>query len=99
MDTAFTKPSAPLKKSVFFIPALIAGGGFLFFIILAAAGHPEKAWLAYLTNFMFFTILSCGGLLFSTLMHFTKAKWSHPLAAVAEAFSAFFPVSFILFIF
>jgi len=98
MDTAFTKPSAPLKKSVFFIPALIAGGGFLFFIILAATGHPEKAWLAFLTNFMFFTILSCGGLLFSTLMHFTKAKWSHAFAAVAEAFSAFFPVSFVLFI-
>lgn len=98
MDTAFTKPSAPLNKSVFFIPALIAGGGFLFFIILAATGHPEKAWLAYLTNFMFFTVLSCGGLLFSTLMHFTKARWSHTFAAVAEAFSAFFPVSFVLFI-
>ena len=98
MDTAFTKPSAPLKKSVFFIPALIAGGGFLFFIILAVTGHPEKAWLAYLTNFMFFTILSCGGLLFSTLMHFVKAKWSHTFAAVAEALSAFFPVSFVLFI-
>ncbi len=98
MDTAFTKPSAPFNKSVFFIPALIAGGGFLFFIILAATGHPEKAWLAYLTNFIFFTVLSCGGLLFSTLMHFTKARWSHTFAAVAEAFSAFFPVSFVLFI-
>ena len=98
MDTAFTKPSAPFNKSVFFIPALIAGGGFLFFIILAATGHPEKAWLAYLTNFIFFTVLSCGGLLFSTLMHFTKARWSHTFAAVAEAFSAFFPVSFVLFV-
>lgn len=98
MDTAFTEPSAPLKKSVFSISALIAGGGFLFFIVLAATGHPEKAWLAYLTNFLFFTVLSCGGLLFSTLMHFTKARWSHTFAAVAEAFSAFFPVSFVLFI-
>jgi len=98
MDTAFTEPSAPFNKSVFFIPALIAGGGFLFFILLAATGHPEKAWLAYLTNFMFFTVLSCGGLLFSTLMHFTKARWSHTFAAVAEAFSAFFPVSFVLFV-
>ncbi|GAB6146369.1 hypothetical protein [Desulfocicer niacini] len=98
MDTAFTKSSVPFNKSVYFIPALIAGGGFLFFIILAVTGHPEKAWLAYLTNFIFFTILSCGGLLFSTLMHFTKAGWSHTFAAVAEAFSAFFPVSFVLFI-
>ncbi|ACN14622.1 MopC [Desulforapulum autotrophicum HRM2] len=97
--TALTEPSAPLKKSVFLIPALVAGGGFLFFIFMAAGSHPEKAWLAYLTNFMFFTILSCGGLLFSTLMHVTKARWSHTFAAVAEAFSAFFPVSFLLFLF
>jgi len=97
-DTALTEPSAPLKKNVFIIPALIAGLGFLFFIFLAAGAHPEKAWLVYLTNFLFFTILSCGGLLFSTLMHFTKAKWSHSFAAIAEAFSAFFPVSFVLFL-
>lgn len=96
--TALTKPSASLKKSVFILPALIAGLGFLFFTFLAAGSHPEKAWLVYLTNFLFFTILSCGGLLFSTLMHFTRAKWSHSFAAIAEAFSAFFPVSFVLFL-
>ncbi|WP_300456853.1 hypothetical protein [Desulfobacula sp.] len=96
--TALTEPFASLKKSMFIIPALIAGLGFLFFTVLAAGAHPEKAWLVYLTNFLFFTVLSCGGLLFSTLMHFVKAKWSHSFAAIAEAFSAFFPVSFVLFL-
>lgn len=98
MDTALKKPSASLTKNVLFIPALIAGAGFACFIFFAATAHPEKAWLAYLTNFLFFTALSAGGLLFSTLMHFTKARWSHGLAAVAEAFAAFFPVSFVLFL-
>ncbi|MDA3917064.1 MAG: polysulfide reductase NrfD [Deltaproteobacteria bacterium] len=98
-DTVMKKFSVTWRKNVFLIPAAIAGAGFLFFIFYAAMAHPEKAWLLYLTNFMFFTALTAGGLLFSTLMHFTKAKWSHSLAAVAEAFAAFFPVSFILFIF
>ena len=98
MDTVLKEPPATFKKSVLILPAVIAGAGFLFFIFLAVTAHPEKAWLAYLTNFLLFTALSCGGLLFSTLMHFTRAKWSHKLAGIAEAFSAFFPVSFILFL-
>lgn len=98
MDTALKEPSTPLKKSVFILPALMAVAGFLFFIFLAVTAHPEKAWLAFLTNFLFFTILSAGGLLFSTLMHFTKARWSRSLAGIAEGFAAFFPVSFVLFL-
>jgi Ni/Fe-hydrogenase subunit HybB-like protein len=86
------------KKGLFIIPALVAGAGFLGFIFFAQGSHPEKAWLLYLTNFLFFTILSAGGLLFSTLMHFTKAKWSSQLTGIAEGFSAFFPVSFLLFL-
>jgi Ni/Fe-hydrogenase subunit HybB-like protein len=97
-DTVIKAPSLARKKTVFILPALIAGAGFLFFIFFAVTTHPEKAWLAYLVNFLFFTLLSAGGLLFSTLMHFTRARWSHGLAPVAEAFSAFFPVSFLLFI-
>ncbi len=98
MDTALNESSPALKKNIFIIPALFAGAGCLFFIFLATADHPEKAWLAYLTNFLMFTSISAGGLLFSTLMHFTKATSNPRLTGVAEAFSAFFPVSFILFI-
>lgn len=97
-ETVLKESPAAWKKSVFILPAFIAGAGFLFFIFFAVTAHPEKAWLAYLVNFLFFTLLSAGGLLFSTLMHFTRARWSHGLASVAEAFSAFFPVSFLLFI-
>jgi Ni/Fe-hydrogenase subunit HybB-like protein len=97
-DTVLKEPLVTLQKNILIIPAIIAGAGFLFFIFFAATAHPEKAWLVYLTNFLFFTALSAGGLLFSTLMHFTKAASLHNLAKIAEAFAAFFPVSFILFI-
>ena len=77
---------------------LIAGAGFLYFIYLAIGANPKQAWLIYLVNFLFFSALAHGAVLFSTLMHFTGAKWSRALSGVAEAFSAFFPISFILFL-
>jgi hypothetical protein len=71
--------------------------GLVVFFIQAAGRHPEKAWQAYLINLLLFSAISQGGLLFSTLMHTVKAKWSGPLAGLAESFAAFFPVSLVLF--
>lgn len=71
--------------------------GVLVFLIQAAGTHPERAWQALLINFLLFSAIAQGGLLFSTLMHTVKAKWSGPLAGLAESFAAFFPVSLVLF--
>lgn len=59
---------------------------------------PQRAWQAYLVNFLVFSMIAQGGLLFSTLMHLVGARWSGPLATIAEGFAAFFPVSFVLFL-
>lgn len=61
--------------------------------------NPERAWQAYLINFLFWSALCQGGLLFSMVMHLTKAKWSGPVQNLSEAFASFFPVSFLLFLF
>ena len=84
----------PLMKICY---ALIAVG-FLIFIMVAAVGNPARAWQAYLLNFLFFSAIAQGAVLFSALMHTVKAKWSGPLADVAESFAAFFPVSLVLFV-
>ncbi len=85
------------RRLVIFGVALIALG-FLAFIIQAAGSHPERAWQAYLINFLLWSAIAQGGLLFSVVMHLTKAKWSGPLESLSEVFAAFFPVSFGLFI-
>lgn len=72
--------------------------GLAIFVWQAVRVDPAKAWQAYLINFLLFSAIAHGALLFSTLMHATKARWSGPLSDLAEAFSAFFPVSFILFL-
>ncbi len=84
----------PIRK-VFL--ALVAVGVVTFLVQLFTR-HPERAWQAYLINFLVWSAIAQGGLLFSTIMHTTKAKWSGPLSNLAEAFTAFFPFSIILFV-
>ena len=76
--------------------ALVGLGTFLFQI---AGQHPEKAWQAYLVNFFLWSAVAQGGFLFSVVLHITKARWGKPLQSVAESFAAFFPLSFLLFLF
>jgi Ni/Fe-hydrogenase subunit HybB-like protein len=78
----------------FFIGLIIFG--LVAFVYEATGKHPEKAWQVYLINFMIFSGIAQGGLLFSTIMHTTGARWSGPLANLSEAFASFFPVSFVL---
>jgi Ni/Fe-hydrogenase subunit HybB-like protein len=88
---------APKKGYLAVVSILIIIGAITFFMRLAG-DHPERAWQAYLINFLLFSGIAQGALLFSTLMHTTRARWSGPLSNIAESFTAFFPVSFILFI-
>ncbi len=86
--------TSPVRK-VFL--ALVAVG-IVTFIVQLFTRHPERAWQAYLINFLVWSAIAQGGLLFSTIMHTTRAKWSGPLSNLSEAFTAFFPFSILLFI-
>ncbi len=79
--------------------AVLMGISAMFFILMIVSGHADRAWQAYLINFLFFSAIAQGALLFSTLMHTVKAQWSRSIARVADAFAAFFPLSMILFFF
>lgn len=98
--------STPLsKEKIGFILGKGAAGsivvvlalGFGAFFHLLFGEHPERAWQAYLINFLLWSSIAQGGLLFSVVMHLTKGRWSRPLLGLAESFSAFFPVSLLLF--
>jgi hypothetical protein len=78
---------------VFFI--LIGLGAFIFQMV---GPHPERAWQAYLINFLFWSAVAQGGLLFSVVMHLTRARWSQAMQNLAESFAAFFPLSLGLFL-
>jgi len=91
---ANTKKPPQLMKIFYGLAAI----GALIFITVALIGNPARAWQAYLLNFLFFSAIAQGAVLFSALMHTVKARWSSPLANVAESFAAFFPISLALFV-
>jgi hypothetical protein len=80
------------------LAALLITAGGATFLVQIMAGHAARAWQAYLISFLLFSAMAHGALLFSTLMHAVRARWSGPLTDLAEAFSAFFPVSLLLFL-
>ena len=90
---------AAINKGLFYtiLAAMIVLGA-ASFLYLINGQHPEKAWHAYHINFLLWSAIAQGGLLFSIVMHLCKARWSGPLAGLSEAFAGFFPVSFVLFL-
>jgi len=94
-----TVQSARAQKSpalwLFFALVVIGGAAFIYGLI---SQHPERAWQAYLINFLLWSAIAQGAVLFSTVMHMTKARWSGPLSGLSESFAAFFPLSFVLFL-
>jgi hypothetical protein len=96
-----TTPSsnvAPVKVSMaMLVGAVFVAAGAATFLVQTLAGNAARAWQAYLVNFLLFSAMAHGALLFSTLMHAVRARWSGPLADLAEAFTSFFPVSLLLY--
>ena len=94
-ETKTVEPKKSPMSWIFFILVLIGAAAFIYGIV---SPHPEKAWQAYLINFLLWSAIAQGAVLFSAVMHMTKARWSGPLSALAESFAAFFPLSFVLFL-
>lgn len=87
-----------MKKPFPIILSACIAVGLVSFIAGLFGQHPERAWQAYLINFLLWSAVAQGALLFSAVMQTAKARWSGPLARISESFAAFFPVSFVLFL-
>jgi len=91
-------PATKISKLVLGFFALLVLVGVVTFFVQLSGKHPEKAWHAYHINFLLWSAIAQGGLLFSMVMHLVGARWSQPMQRLAESFAAFFPLSFVLFI-
>lgn len=61
------------------------------------SAQAQRAWQAYLINFLFWTGLAMGTVLFSAALTLSKGGWGMPIKRLAEAPGAFLPIAFILF--
>jgi hypothetical protein len=98
MTEQSTKAIVSQKSATSWIFVALIIIGLAAFITGIMSPHPEKAWQAYLINFLLWSAIAQGAVLFSAVMHMTKARWSGPLSALSESFAAFFPLSFVLFL-
>ena len=96
----------PNEIPVRFLPR--SKGANAFFVILMILGlvsffgtlmkDPAQAWRAYVVNWLFFTSIACGAMVLFSATTITKARWNWSVRRVGLAFSAFLPISFILFL-
>ncbi len=83
---------------------LLVGGAVLavlgagLFLMLLSGDDPARAWRVFHINFLFFTGLSQGAIIFAAIQKVVKAHWSGPIVRFAEATVAFLPVSLICFL-
>jgi hypothetical protein len=80
------------------IAVVFAVAGIAAFLAAIHAGETVRAWQAYLVNFVFWSGLAFGAVLFSALLNITNARWGRPVKRLGEAFAAYLPFSFVLFL-
>lgn len=85
----------PRSKNI----SMLAGGLFLVGLtafVIRLGQDPDSAWINYVTNWLYFTSISIGGVLFAVVTWITKAKWNWSMRRVSQSFTAFLPISFLL---
>jgi hypothetical protein len=68
-------------------------GAIVFVIGLFVA--PDRAWRAFHSNWLFFTVLSSAGVMFVAVQRITTARWSRAVIRFMEGYVAFLPVAFV----
>ncbi|MCX5909060.1 MAG: hypothetical protein NTY64_18280 [Deltaproteobacteria bacterium] len=90
-------PTAPIPPLWTVIFALLALVGLIAFFWGVSGTQSQRAWQAYLINYVFWTGLSFGSVLFVAVLNMADAIWGRPLKRLAEALGTFLPASFVLF--
>ncbi|HWP37448.1 MAG TPA: NrfD/PsrC family molybdoenzyme membrane anchor subunit [Gemmatimonadales bacterium] len=97
-EEAYRRAAAAPAHSLVRGGALLAVLGLATFVLFALGDDPARAWRAYHVNFLFFTGLAVGGVVFSAAYRVSKGAWAGPIVRFAEAGAAFLPISLVAFL-
>ncbi|MBI4496244.1 MAG: hypothetical protein HY697_04830 [Deltaproteobacteria bacterium] len=87
----------PIPRGWLALFGLLAAAGALTFWFGISGTQAGRAWQAFLFNYLFWTGLSFGSVLFVAILNMAEAFWGRPLKRLAEGLGAFLPVSYLLF--
>ena len=85
-----------IPRWVFMVFIALAAVGVGAFVINARGENAEEVWQLFLVNFLFWTGVAQGGLVFSCILRITNARWGRGLLRISEGFASFTVVSFVL---
>ncbi len=74
--------------------AMAIVGAVAFF--LSWRGDATAAWASYVANWMFFSSVAIGAVMFSASTTIVKARWNWSVRRIGVSFAAFLPVAFVL---
>jgi len=97
LDEILQSRPRPRQKRWLVIFGMLAIVGAGVFLVGISGSQAQRAWQVYLVNFLFWSGLAFGTVLFSAILTMTNARWGRPLKRLAEAPGAFLPVAFLLF--
>ena len=84
------------------IPPAVTGGVVAMIVVglgvfsLALITDPNRAWHAYLINWLYFTGLAQGAVMLAVVVTITKGMWSRNMRRVALSFASFLPIALLL---
>jgi len=84
----------PSKGANALFGAMVVAG--LASFVFALIQNPDKAWVSYVANWLFFTSVAMGAVAFAAATTIVKAKWNWPVRRVTLSFVAFLPFAFLL---
>ncbi len=81
------------NADMLFVGMFVVGlAGFIF----ALGNDADRAWQSYVSNWLFFTNVAMGAMLFTVATWITKSKWNWSVRRVSLSFVAFLPISFVM---
>jgi len=85
----------PRDKTMSTVAAALFIVGLLSFVIRLTQ-DSQSAWISYITNWMFFSSIAMGSVMFAVATWIVKAKWNWSLRRVSQAGAAYLPFAFVL---
>jgi hypothetical protein len=85
----------PRDKTMTTVAGAMIVVGLLAFVVRLSQ-NAQQAWISYVSNWMFFTSIAMGSVLFAVATWMVKAKWNWSVRRVSQAGAAFLPIAFVL---
>ncbi len=97
-NPSLTFPAQELSPRIRAILWSFVALGVIAFIVSLLVGSADRGWQIYYVNFVLWTAIAQGGVVFSAAYRMTNGTWGEAFRRVGEVMVSFLPVSFVLFI-